>query len=415
MKKYISAFIIFLVVFIVYFAVGTNYTFKPKWALDYFNPLAQSLLHFRLNIENLGTTYDLSYYEGKWYGPWGIIPAILLIPIQLFKGRFVPPFYVSIFFSSLNVSIMYLLLKRMKNDFLPQLSVVNIYMILVLFAFGTTQFYVGTLGSVWHVDQITTSFISTLGIYFIFRKDRKLIHYFLSILCFSITLLGRPTVVLLNILPVSFYLYDLFIKSKIVTYKIKKTTLFKEVFLLSVPFLFFSTLFFIYNYARFGNVLEYGFNYIHESPYLASLREQHGPFSFNNMLQNLWYMLFEIPGLSYADKIVLNINLKGNSVFFLTMPLLTAFLASPMIRKGKKISLNPYIAFLWFAAIITIIPSLMHYGSGWMQFGYRYILDINVLLVLLSVLGIKGKVNILYFLGIIFSIFLYYLGINILM
>lgn len=415
MKQFIKASIIFFIVFFVYFIVGTNYTFKPKWVLDYFNPLASSILDFRLDIQNPSSTYDLSFFNGKWYGPWGIIPALILIPLQLIKGKFVPLFYLSIFFSALNTSVMYFLLKRIKKEFLPQLSTFNIYIVLLLFAFGTTQFYVGTLGSVWHVDQITTSFLGTLGIYFIFRKERKIVHYFASITCFSFALLGRPTIALLNILPISFYIYDLFTKRKNTDFKKNKQLFFKEFFLLSMPILIFSTTFFLYNYVRFNNILEYGFNYIHESPYLEQIRKQNGAFSLKNMAQNLWYMMFEIPHLNFLDKVSLHFDLKGNSIFFLTPPLLASFLTFGFIRRAKKFIFDPYIIFLWITAIITMVPSLMHYGSGWMQFGYRYALDINVILVLLSVFGIKGKINILYILGIVFSITMYLLGISALM
>lgn len=407
MKRFLPIVVIFFTVFLVYFAVGTKYTFKPKWALDYFNPLAQSMLHLRLDIQNPASTYDLSYYKGKWYGPWGILPALLLIPLQLIKGQFVPIFYFSVFFASLNSILLYFILMRLKRELLPQLSNFNIYLLLLLFAFGTTQFYVGTLGSVWHVDQITTSFFGTLGIYFIFRKKRKIIHYFTSIVCFSFALLGRPTLFLLNVLPISLYIYDLLIN--------RKKFYIKEILLLSMPLLIFSALFFLYNYARFGNIFEYGFNYIHESSYLEQIRKENGPFSLKNIPQNLWYMLFEIPNISFTDKIKFNFNLNGNSIFFLTPPLLASFLAFPLMKKDKKLIINPHIASLWIAAIITLFPSLMHYGSGWMQFGYRYSLDITVLLIILSVFSMNGRINTLYLLGIFWSIVMYLMGISALM
>lgn len=413
MKKIIIPISVFLVTFIVYFAVGTQFTFKPKWALDYFNPLANSLLSFRLDIQNPGTTYDLSYYNGKWYGPWGIIPALILIPFQLLKGRFIPIFYLSIFFSSLNTLMMYYLLCRIKKDFLPGLSKISLFIFLLFFTFGTTQFYVGTLGSMWHVDQITTSFLGTLGIYAVFRKERRFIHYFTSVLCFSLALLGRPTLVLLNILPVTLYLHDFLTKRKLS--ERRRRIFFKETLLLSMPLLFFSFSFFLYNYFRFNNVFEYGFSYIREAPYLEQIRIQNGAFSIKNIPQNLWYMLLELPKINFSDKISLDFNLKGNSILFLSPPLIASFLAFPFIKKGKKFIFNPIIASLWLTAIITIIPSLMHYGSGWMQFGYRFALDINVLLVLLSVFGMKGKVNVLYAFGVFFSVLFYSIGINALM
>lgn len=412
MKRFLPFAIIFIIVFIVYFMVGTNYTLKPKWALDYFNQMAQSLLHFRLDIPNSGVTYDLSYYKEKWYGPWGILPALVLIPIQFIKGQFVPTFYLSVLFSSLNTVLMYLLMLRIKKEFLPNLSRLGIYICLVFFAFGTTQFYVGTLGSVWHVDQITTSFLGTLGIYIIFRKKRRFIHYFASITCFSLALLGRPTVALLNVLPMILYVFDLQ-KRKVFTgfHKMKEVFL-KEALFLSLPFIFFLIIFFLYNYVRFGNMFEYGFNYIHESPYLEQLRKENGPFSIKSIPRNLQYMLFRLPDINFKKNNIFTFDLNGNSIFFLSPPLLAAFMAFPIKRKKEKLIFNPYISSLWITVVITLIPSWMHYASGWMQLGYRYSLDVNVLLVMLSIFGIRGKVGVFYTLGSIIAIIIYVLGIH---
>lgn len=410
MKKALLLFGMFLVIFIVYFAVATKFTFKPKWAIDYFNPLAKSLLDLRFDIQNPAMTYDLVNYNGRWYIPWGVLTSLFLIPFQLIKGRYVPILYLSLFFSSLNVVIVYLLLERIKKEFLPQISFFGKFIFLILFAFGTTHFYVGTLGSAWHVNQMVTAFLATLGIYVILKKNRKTTDYLMASFIFSVALLGRFTIAMLLVLPIFLYLWDNFLTKKL---NLHGKIIFWRNFLIifGLPLLFFVLLSFSYNYLRFGNPLEYGYSYIHESAYLAQLREKNGFSSFKNLINNSWYMLFEIPSIGLSDKFHLNFNLKGNSIFFLTPPFLAAFLASPIKRIKKKISLDPYVFSLWLAAIITIIPSLLHYSTGWMQFGYRYTLDITVLLLLLSIFGIKGKINLLYVMGVAFSICVYFWGI----
>lgn len=415
MKHFFIPLCIFVIVFVVYFAVGTQYTFKPKWALDYHNLLSQSFLNFRLEIPDPPITYDLAHFGGKWYTTWGIIPALILIPLQYIRGQFIPTFYLSILFSSMNVVFMYFLLLRIKREFLRQMSYFGICIFLLLFAFGTTQFYVGTLGSVWHVDQITTSFLGMVGVYIIFRKKRKFIHYLTSIIFFSATFLGRPTNVLLSLLPITLYLCDRSVRAMITFASKKKAVIAKQIILLCLPFLIFLSMFLLFNYLRFNNPLEYGFNYIDETRHLQELREKNGPFSIKNVPRNLWYMMFEIPSLNFEEKIDLHFNLKGNSIFFLTPPLLAIFLASPVVKKRKKIIVYPYIISLWITSIVTLIPSLMHHSSGWMQFGYRYSLDVNVLLILLSVFGMNGKVNILYIAGTLFAMVFYMVGISKLM
>ncbi len=415
MKRFLPSVIIFTVVFVIYFAVGTNYTFRPKWAVDYFNPMAQSLMHFRLDIQNPGQTHDLIKYQDKWYTPWGVLPAILLIPIQLLKGRFVPTLYLSLLFSSATTIIVFLLLKRLQKEFLHNLTTAGIYAILALFTFGTVQFYVGTLGSVWHVNQIVSSFFGAVGIFIILKKNRSPIDYFFSSLFFGIGFLGRPTLIFLLSLPISLFMFDLFIDRKL--YLDKKIKYIKQALIIFIlPISLFCSVFFLYNYVRFENIFQTGYDYIQESGNLQEIRVKNGLSSLRNIPQNAWYLLFEFPRLQVdKNNIIFNFNLYGNSIFFLSPPFLTIFLAPLVIRKKGEIQINPLIASLWIAVFATIIPILMHYSSGWMQFGYRYSLDIAVLLLLLSVFGIKGKLSALYILGIIFSITMYMLGIRSLM
>lgn len=394
--------LLFLIIFFVYFGISTKFTFKPKWTLDYFNPLAQSILHGRLNIVDPPVAYDLVYVNGKWFAPWGVLPALFLIPIQIIKGRFIPSLYLTLLFASADVVVFYFLLRRIQKEFLPMLTDLSLWLVLTFFVLGTTHAYVGTLGSVWHVDQMVTNFFGTLGIYFILRKKRTVRDYICSIISLSLALLGRATIVLLVSIPGLLYARD-FLSNNVN----RKQRLIQGIFLFGVPLGFFSILFFAYNWLRFGNLFEYGYRFIEEAPYLAQIREKNGIMSFANLPINIWHMFFELPRFVWENGSRLNFNLKGNSIFFLSPPLLAAFWANPL----KRIE----IAALWIAAIITMIPSLLLYSTGWMQFGYRYSLDITVILVVLSIFGMKGRLNPLYILGIGFSIAMYWMGIQALM
>lgn len=413
MKRFLLPIFIFFTIFFLYFGIATDFTFKPKWALDYINPLAQSFLQFRADLPNPQSTYDLAYFNGKWYAPWGFLPALFLMPIQLVMGRFVPILYITLFFASFDSVLVYLLLSRLKREFFPRLSYMAIASLLMLYAFGTTHVYIGTLGSVWHVVQMVSNFFGTAGIYFIFKKNRTLKDYFLSSCFISISLLGRTTIVFLICIPIILYLKEYYpIKKKDVN---EIFSLFgKMICIFGVPLIITSSAFFFYNFIRFNNPLEYGYSFINEAPYLADLRRTYGAFSIRNIPRNLWYMIAETPPITLINKPTITFNLKGNSIFFLTPVFLTIFLASWIQKKRHAISWDPYIISLWIAILATTIPSLMHYSSGWMQFGYRYALDITLPLLILSLFGIKGKLNILYIAGIFFSIVMYQIGIHML-
>lgn len=401
MKK-LNIFFLFLFVFLIYFFFATRFTMKPVWSLEYFNQLTASLLVGEFNIKSPAVTHDLAFFNGKWYAPYGPLPSILLTPIQIIKGRFVPIVYLSVFLASITVVVFHLILLRIKNDFLPKLSNLSILALTLFFAFGTVMSYVSTTTSIWFVQQTTTTFFATLGIFFIFKKKRATHDYFLSTLMFSITLLGRGTNFLLILLPLLLFIFD----NRININSIKKSLI-----VFGVPFVMLATLFFGYNWARFGSFTEYGYNYIHEAKKAEENRLKYGTMSLKYLPMNLKHMVFELPQIDLKN-FNIKFSLEGNSIFFLSPPLLAAFLASPLIRKKSSFKVDPYIAALWICALTTIVPTLLWYGTGWMQFSYRYSLDITALLVILSIFGIKGRLNALYFLGIVFSFWMYFLGIR---
>ena len=46
---------------------------------------------------------------------------------------------------------------------------------------------------------------------------------------------------------------------------------------------------------------------------------------------------------------------------------------------------------LLFAAVIVLIPTLLYYGGGWLQYGYRYFLDSIPFLWALVAMGIAAR------------------------
>lgn len=412
MKKLFVSIGLFLSVASIYFAMATDFTFQPKWAIDYFNLLSESLLEGHLDIVNPPMTYDLIYFQNRWYAPWGVLVSLFLIPLQVIKGRFVPPVYLSLMFASLNVVVFYWLLVRIKAEFFKTMRQWDIAVVSLFYAFGTMNFYVGTLGSAWHVDQMVSSFFGVLSLYCIFKRQRRVADYLWSILFLVPTFLGHATLVLLSVIPATLYVWDL-VRQR---HKEKRLQMiFRGLLIFGLPMGIGSGLFFFYNYLRFHTIFEYGYRYIHEAPVLENLRLTYGVMSLFHFPRNVWYFALELPKFRWAEGLHMDINLFGNSIFFLSPPLLFMFLASPITRRRGRILVNPYVLSLILGAVITLLPSLMLYSTGWMQFGYRYALDIVPVMVLLTVFGLKGKLHWAYSVGTCFAIVFHVWGIRLLM
>lgn len=176
-----------------------------------------------------------------------------------------------------------------------------------------------------------------------------------------------------------------------------------------------SSIFFLYNYLRFHSIFEYGYRYIHEAANLENLRVTYGVMSLSHIPRNIRYFAFELPKFSWSNGLHMDINLLGNSLFFLSPPLLYIFFASPIIRIGRRKRLHPYTMSLILGGVITFLPILMLYSTGWVQFGYRYALDIMPVMVLITLFAVRGKVGWGYVIGTCWAIVFHMWGIQLLM
>jgi hypothetical protein len=68
----------------------------------------------------------------------------------------------------------------------------------------------------------------------------------------------------------------------------------------------------------------------------------------------------------------------GMSVLLTSSPLVFSFL----VRRKDAIKRA-----CWLALILVPIPTLMYYSAGWVQFGYRYMMDYLPFLMILTAFG----------------------------
>jgi hypothetical protein len=122
--------------------------------------------------------------------------------------------------------------------------------------------------------------------------------------------------------------------------------------------------FFWYNDARFGSPLESGYGLALLPAWLEAQR-QHGLFSSYHVPMNLYYLFGKIPKLIDTFPFFQPDGL-GMSIFITSPGLLYA------VRAPWRTSRVWWLA---GAALLVLIPTLLYYGGGWLQYGYRYALD----------------------------------------
>lgn len=346
--------------------MGTYLIYKfiypdPRTWYEHYLYLAQSFLKLRVDVPNLPSFYqDAISVSGKTYLPFPPIPAVVLIPFILVLKNITQQ-SVSVVIGAVNTLLVYLLLKKCTNT-------KNSFILSIFFAFGSVAFWASVVGTTWyfaHTVAITFFVLSLIS-----HKNKK---DFLSGILFSLAVLSRYPI----FLGIIFYVLELY-KDK------KRLILFMSGALTCIPVQLF------YNWARFGNLLQTGYievykNYIN-SNYPFTIRQLVSPgasyfryMDIRNIPLHLYTLLIMPPVVRGLTNIAP--SPYGMGIIF-TTPLL--FLVLKHFTQSKELLRN---LFLGAAGIATI--DFLHYMQGWVQFGYRFLLDF--LPFLLIILAIKFK------------------------
>jgi hypothetical protein len=94
------------------------------------------------------------------------------------------------------------------------------------------------------------------------------------------------------------------------------------------------------------------------------------------------YTIFLMPPDYHPDWSIFQPSKYGLSIF-LTSP---AFIYAVLVR--RKDILKPAS---WMAVGLVAIPNLLHYSQGWVQYGYRFLLDFAPFLLILTALGFEDN------------------------
>lgn len=241
--------------------------------------------HFYLNIEpdpllatldnpydpaqreaaNVSYLHDASYYNGKYFCYFGPVPALLvMVPIKIITGITMPSYHVTQFAVAMICIGIFALFNLFRQCFFSQMSLQKCYFLSI----------VGCVVSVWYfVDFpamycVAISFAVALEVWSIYcfvcavwkcsRMVASIRWAFLGALFGALSFGCRPTVALANILVVPM----------LATYLKKwwgkvdsKPQLVRGLFFAASPYLVVAVLLCMYNYFRFGNIMEFGMAY----------------------------------------------------------------------------------------------------------------------------------------------------------
>lgn len=369
--------LIFTLTLLLYLLVAGRLTFTfPTDAANYFSYQADAFLRGQLGLVSPQWHHDLSFYQGKIYMYWGPTPLLLILPIVALFGLNVSDVLYTAIIASFGPALLYLILQALQDLKLINLSDTRKLLLSLFFALGTVYFSVASKGGVWFTSQIFNTLFILISLYsmLLYLKSERLFPLLLSALFLGLAAWGRFSLV--------FYLPVLLA----LPYVKRIST--KTVRSLVRPYSYFFLILFItaclaasYNYLRFGSVFETGYYYHQLGQKFYSDIGQFGLFNPIYMTRNFYYTFIN-PPIPIDHFPYLRFDPEGNSLLLLSPLLLMVY---PIIK--KRFWVNPKLKLLNSAILLSILAiiilQLNFFGTGWYQFGARYLLDIMPLLIIL--------------------------------
>jgi hypothetical protein len=413
-KNYGRAGVILLVIlayayFLSFHFSLTDFTKIPK---DYYAYLTEGFLHGKLSLsitpspellkspnpflaqnEKYWLT-DVSLFQGKYYLYFGLLPVIsFIMPFKLLTGVYPSEIVGIFFFVVIGFLANFQLLIRIKEDYFPTLSEMQLLFSGLVVGFATNSLFLLRANSSFGVPTfyelaIASAFcFVSLAICFLYAVLNRPVtsrNVFLFSLCLSLAVAGRPhflIIVMMFALMIAVYLWK---------YTSKKTFV-SALAALILPILFMVIMLCLYNYLRFGSILEFGFHYQLKKldPSAAELR----------FMPYRLYLYFLRPApsiLGYPVPFIYTMPLyKVHYLYQFTMgvlllsPVILALLYLPKIAylyyKNPQLSTDKLCRFMLFIAFIPV--TIIAYLSVLSFSAQRYESDFLPCLVILAIVS----------------------------
>jgi hypothetical protein len=231
-------------------------------------------------------------------------------------------------------------------------SLVDRFFLVLLLGFSTQIWWVTTRGGVWHTGQLIATILTLACLIQLWGARRAWLIGLLAGFAF------------LTRAPLAFAIpfYALLLAGDRI-WEPRRWPL-RAWELLAIGVVPSIAFFFWYNAARFGSPLESGYG-LALLPAWLEVQRQHGLFSTYHIPMNLYYLFGKVPALTGTFPFFQPDGL-GMSIFITSPGLLYA------VRAPWRTSRVWWLA---GAALLVLIPTLLYYGGGWLQYGYRYALD----------------------------------------
>ncbi len=317
------------------------------------------------------STHDLSLYQGHYFLYWPPFPALLFMPFVRAFGTGISDTLITLLVAALNVALVSRLLRELDVQKVVNLPLEKRAWLTAFFAFGTVHVTLAPYGRVWNTGLVVAFALICSAYLAALRLPQRWAPLVTGALV-GCAFLSRNSAILAAGW-VAWHLWTTRNRSdRLALVKIALKGL--------APVAMAVGLQLGYNYLRFGNVLDFGLAYHQMAGRFEADFHRYGAFSLHYLPVNLFYTFVGFPPLAiFGPQPDVDFWMGGS--LFLMSPLF--LLAIPGIyrwwgRHGWALAVS---------CVVGLLPALFLMGTGWVEYGPRYTLDITVPLLVATALG----------------------------
>jgi len=309
-------------------------------------------------------------------------PSVLMLPQVMVHGRGANDVVPTVLIAALILPLAFLTLGRLRAAGLSARTPSEDVWLVVCLAFGTVLFFSSVQGRVWFTAHVVGVNLA-LG-YLLFAIDARRPFWAGVLLGLAA---GTRTPML--------FMAPLFLLE---AHRVSATRreLASRVLTAALPALAIGLALAWYNLIRFGEATEFGHRYL--AVRQQAQIEEWGMFSVHYLWRNLKVAFGLLPEILGHPPWV---RISGHGLaIWITSPVFLLLL--------RPRACSRLIVHLWITVACVAVWSLVYQNTGWVQFGYRFLLDYVVLLVVILALGgrpIGPWTRTLILLGILVNLF----------
>lgn len=372
-KQAMDVVALFLIILAVHFVIGA-FSGKWPWSGNSYNSYLLQTLSWLEGRLDLGQNYEwleLAIFQDKFYVSFPPFPSYVYLPFALIFGDKTPEGWIAFFvmligaFFAIRIAWHYL-----------GTGAKAVFWSAFLYV-GTNILYVTLDAGVWFIAQSMALTLSLMAIFYALKGKGGLSLFFwgCSVGC-------RPLQVLYA--PILLYMLYRGLKKAHPDYNL--FTMIKKRFYWAIPVCMIAFSYMLLNYARFGNPIQFGHDYLPEFT-----RSEYGQFDAHYISENI-KSLFRLP--VKTDSQTLAFYLFDGNCIFLVSPLFVSYFIYLLRKVITRQKIDPFLLISIPALVILhMIGLCAHKTMGGFHFGHRYIND-TLAYVYLAVIMFAGTTEI---------------------